>query len=102
MNKRIQKLLKRNKPVKAGFDRQKIFDNINRLLDGKTCGILLLSEIEKDGRDKVSTLAFNCDKKHSALVLSYLIARLPRIKTSLDKIMKTEFENKQIFTQMVR
>jgi len=102
MNKRINKLLKKNKPVKAGFDRQKVFDNINRLLDGKTCGVLLLSEIEPDGRDKVSTLAFNCDKMHSNLVLSYLIAKLPGIKKDLDKELKSEFKDVQVVTKMVR
>ncbi len=102
MNTRIQNLLKKNKPVKAGFDRQKVFDNINRLLDGKTCGVLLLSEIEPDGRDKVSTLAFNCDKMHSNLVLSYLIAKLPGIKKSLEKVLKEEIKDREVFSQMVR
>lgn len=102
MNKRIERLLKKNKPVKDSFDRQKVFDKINRLLDGKSCGVLLLSEIEPDGRDKVSTFAFNCDKMHSNLILAYLITKLPGIKKSLDKAIKEEMKDRKSFIQMVR
>jgi hypothetical protein len=63
---------------------------------------MLLSEIEPDGRDKISSLAFNCDKLHSNLVISHLISNLPGIKKSLDKELKSEFRDAQVVTKMVR
>ncbi len=102
MNKRIQKLLEKTKSVKSVAERQEIFDKINKLLDGKACGILLLSEIETSGRDKISTIAFNCDKEHSNLILAYLISKLPGIKRSLDRTLKQERNDEKRFIQMVR
>lgn len=97
MKTRFQKILGK-KIVKSNIDRKVLFDKIDSLLDGKSCGILLLSDLDEKDNDKVSTLAFNCDKFHSNLVISYLISSLPGIKKDLEKITCTK---KNSFIQMV-
>lgn len=97
MKNRYEKILSK-KSKNFEVDRKALFKKIDSLLNGKSCGILLLSELDKKDNDKVSNLAFNCDKIHSNLVISYLISNLPGIKKDLEKIIKSESNN---FVQMV-
>jgi hypothetical protein len=52
-------------------------------LDGRTFGVLLISEINKKNQDVVKTFAFNCDEEHSRKIVRYLVDNLPSLKEEI-------------------
>jgi hypothetical protein len=70
--------------------------NIEKLLDGETFGVFVLSEIDKKGRDFVRTLAINCDPIHSHELLKYLIENLPGLKEEVEELNHEATSNKMV------
>ena len=94
-NIRYQLLTLKNKKVKIKY-KKRILKNVEKLLDGKSFGVFMLSEIDTKGNDLIKTLAINCDVIHSREVVKCLLENLPGLKEELE-----ELNDKSSFGQMV-
>jgi len=94
-NIRYQLLTLKNKKVKIKY-KKRILKNVEKLLDGKSFGVFMLSEIDIKGNDLIKTLAINCDVIHSREVVKCLLENLPGLKEELE-----ELNDKSSFGQMV-
>jgi len=94
-NIRYQLLTLKNKKVKIKY-KKRILKNVEKLLDGKSFGVFMLSEIDIKGNDLIKTLAINCDVIHSREVVKCLLENLPGLKEELE-----ELNGKSSFGQMV-
>jgi hypothetical protein len=92
---RYELLRLKNKKVKIK-NKDKILQEVNKLLTGTKFGVLLLSEVDKKGNDKIKTLAINCDIIHSREIVKCLLEKLPGLKEELETIN----DNKS-FEQMI-
>jgi len=87
MNHLRYDLLKvRNKKSKKIKNKKRILQGVEKLLDGKTFGVLMLSEVDKKGNDVIRTLAINCDVIHSREVVKCLLENLPGLKEEVEEM----------------
>jgi len=97
MNHLRYDLLKvRNSKSKKIKNKKRILQGVEKLLNGETFGVLMLSEIDKNGKDIIKTLAINCDVIHSREVVKCLLENLPGLKEEVE-----EMASPKSFGQMV-
>ena len=63
---------------------------VKALLENKSFGLLLLSELDKSGNDIIHSFTYKCDEIHSKKILALLMQEMPQLKEYLIELFDEE------------
>lgn len=73
---------------------------VKELIENKSLGLLLLSELDKNGNDILHSFTYKCDEIHAKKILITLMKDMPELKEYLTELV--EEEKKVAINTMVR
>jgi len=73
----------------------------NKILENKSLGILLLTEIDKNGNDIIHSVTYKCDGLHAKKIIELLINQFPEMKERVQELLEEE-NGKSKVSEMVR
>lgn len=96
-------LMNKHNGVQTKSKRKKLLKQATKIIENKSLGILLLTEIDKDGKDIIHSLTYKCDGIHTKKILSLLLEQVPEVKEKIKEILDEEDnESKTMINHMVR
>jgi len=94
-------LINRTSKAQSKAKKKQLISKANKILENKSLGILLLSEIDKKGNDIIHSVTYKCDGLHAKKIIELLINQFPEMKEKAQELLEKE-SGKEILTQMVR
>ena len=81
-----------NKKVKPQPAKKKkeILKQVKGLMENKSLGMLLLTEIDKKGNDIIHSFTYKCDEIHSKKILALLLQEMPELKEQLQDLTEKD------------
>ena len=94
-------LMNRSSKAQSNKKKKQLIAKANKILENKSLGILLLTEIDKNGNDIIHSVTYKCDGLHAKKIIELLINQFPEIKERVQEILEEE-TGKSNVSQMVR
>lgn len=93
--------MNRNTKSQKCKKKKQLISKVNRILENKSLGILLLTEIDKHGNDVIHSVTYKCDGLHAKKIIELLINQFPEMKEKAQEMMEDQ-NGKESLNQMVR
>jgi len=81
--------------------KKQLLAKATKIIENKSLGILLLTEIDKKGNDIVHSVTYKCDGLHAKKIIELLINQFPEMKEKAQELLEEE-SGKESMNQMVR
>jgi 5S rRNA maturation endonuclease (ribonuclease M5) len=94
-------LMNRNNKSQNSKKKKQLLAKATKLIENKSLGILLLTEIDKDGKDIVHSLTYKCDGLHAKKIIEILLHEIPEIREKAEEVLEAE-SDKTTVSKMVR
>jgi hypothetical protein len=66
--------------------RREIMRKAKDLIENKSLGMLLLTEIDKKGNDIIHSFTYKCDEIHSKKILALILQEMPELKEQIQDL----------------
>ena len=94
-------LMNRSSKAQSNKKKKQLIAKANKILENKSLGILLLTEIDKNGNDIIHSVTYKCDGLHAKKIIELLINQFPEMKERVQELLEEE-SGKSNVSQMVR
>ena len=81
--------------------KKQLISKVMKIIENKSLGILLLTEIDKQGNDVIHSVTYKCDGLHAKKIIELLINQFPEMKEKAQELLEEE-NSKTVVNQMVR
>ena len=94
-------LMNRSSKAQSSKKKKQLIAKANKILENKSLGILLLTEIDKNGNDIIHSVTYKCDGLHAKKIIELLLNQFPEMKERVQELLEEE-TGKSSVSQMVR
>ena len=94
-------LMNRSSKAQSNKKKKQLMAKANKILENKSLGILLLTEIDKNGNDIIHSVTYKCDGLHAKKIIELLINQFPEMKERVQELLEEE-NGKSKVSEMVR
>jgi len=94
-------LMNRGSKPQSTKKKRQLIAKATKIIENKSLGILLLTEIDKKGNDVIHSVTYKCDGLHAKKIIELLINQFPEMKEKAQELLEEE-NGKSNLSNMVR
>jgi len=81
-------LINRNGKAQNSKKKKQLLSKATKLIENKSLGLLILTEIDKKGNDIIHSVTYKCDGLHAKKIIELLITQFPEMKEKAQELLE--------------
>jgi hypothetical protein len=79
--------MNRNGKAQNSKKKKQLLAKATKLIENKSLGLLILTEIDKNGNDIIHSVTYKCDGLHAKKIIELLITQFPEMKEKAQELL---------------
>ena len=94
-------LINRNNKPQNAKKKKQLLSKATKIIENKSLGLLILTEIDKQGNDIIHSVTYKCDGIHAKKIMELLLTQFPEMKEKATELLE-QVNEKECVSKMVR